>query len=308
MLGATGCGPHLGANIFKRRNKARPINLALQGGGVHGAFTWGVLERLLADDTLSFGWISGTSAGAINAVAVAHGLAHGGKEAAVSALENLWHAVIAAQVPDFIKLNPFMAGLVRAAGVSHSQMGAMFSPYEFNPARVDPLRTLLEQQIDFEAIRAKQPCELIIAATDIATGRARLFGTADLTVDAVLASACLPMLHHAVTIDGRSYWDGGFLGEPGPFDDCHAKPSFRHSIGSTEPDGTPGERPDRSQTSQTALKRLHSTSRCCATWKPLFRLSKRMGRPRGQRQSVPLQPSSESIAFMSLKQDATLRT
>lgn len=188
------------------------MNLALQGGGVHGAFTWGALERLLQDEAFELGWISGASAGAINAVAVAHGLVHGGEKAAVEALGGLWHAVEQAQLPDLVKLNPFMVGLMRAAPVS--SMAGMLSPYEFNPLGFDPFRRLLEEHIDFDGIREKAPCELLISATNVETGRARIFRRSELTVDVVLASACLPLLHHAVTIDDAAYWDGGFSANP----------------------------------------------------------------------------------------------
>ncbi|MEO0797876.1 MAG: patatin-like phospholipase family protein [Pseudomonadota bacterium] len=201
-----------GGAIFSLKSKARPINLALQGGGVHGAFTWGVLERVLLDETLSPRWISGTSAGAVNAVAIAHGLANGGPIAAVETLQKLWQGVVEAQVPDLVKINPFMAGLVRSASVP--QGGQVLSPYEFNPMGFDPFRRLLERHIDFEKIVATRPCELLIAATDVETGLPRLFRTEELTVDVVLASACLPVLHHAVIIDGHAYWDGGYSANP----------------------------------------------------------------------------------------------
>ncbi|MGF1649941.1 MAG: patatin-like phospholipase family protein [Hyphomicrobiaceae bacterium] len=199
-----------GHTIFRKRKPRRVINLALQGGGAHGAFTWGVLDRLLREPGLEIGWISGTSAGAVNAVAVANGLAAGGPESAIDTLHAVWHGVVDAQVPDLAKLNPFMTGVVRSA----ASMGAVLSPYEFNPLKFDPLRKLLTQTIDFDRIRNLKPCELLIAATDVATGRARIFSTAELTVDVVLASACLPLLHHAVVIDGRAYWDGGFSANP----------------------------------------------------------------------------------------------
>lgn len=198
--------------IFKPKAKVRTINLALQGGGVHGAFTWGVLARLLQEPTLQIGWISGTSAGAVNAVAIAHGLANGGREAAIETLRLLWTRVIEAQVPDLIKLNPFMSGLVRAAPAG--QMGTMLSPYEFNPMGFDPLRKLIEATIDFERINQDRPVELIVAATDVETGRKKLFHTPEITVETVLASACLPLLQKAVVIDGRAYWDGGFTANP----------------------------------------------------------------------------------------------
>ncbi len=188
--------------------KRRPLNLALQGGGAHGAFTWGVLDRLLQADELDPAWLSGTSAGAVNAVAVAHGLALGSREAAREALDGIWTEVEKAGVPDLLRLNPFLFGLATGP------VANMFSPYNFNPLGFDPLRRILEDHIDFEAIRALERVAVLIAATDVATGRARLFRNGELSVAAVLASACLPTLHHAVIIDGRAYWDGGFSANP----------------------------------------------------------------------------------------------
>ena len=195
--------------LFRRE---RRLNLALQGGGVHGAFTWGVVERLLREPRLAIGWLSGTSAGAVNAVAVAHGMAQGDVRIGVAALEEIWTSVERSGVPDLMRLNPFLMGLAKAAPVGN--VAAFLSPYDFNPAGIDPLRKILEQNIDFAAIRSAPSVGLLIAATDVETGRARLFQRHELTVDAVLASACLPTLHHAVQIDGRAYWDGGFSANP----------------------------------------------------------------------------------------------
>lgn len=189
--------------------KSAYINLALQGGGAHGAFTWGVLDRLLEDDTLQFGWISATSAGAVNAVALASGLAEGSRDKAREKMYKIWHAIHNAAIPDLTRLNPFLNGLVRT-----THLASMLSPYEFNPLGFDPLRRLLTEHVDFELIRAKSPVDLLIAATHVATGRARLFREHEITVDAVLASACLPVMHHAVEIEGAAYWDGGFSANP----------------------------------------------------------------------------------------------
>lgn len=194
----------------KRRRK---INLALQGGGVHGAFTWGALDRLLEDGPdLDFCWISGTSAGAVNAAALASGLATGGREGARATLRTVWETVQEAGVPDLMRLNPFLRNLGRPS--SMASVASLWSPYDFNPLGFDPLRRILTQHIDFERIRALTDIELLIAATDVATGDKRLFRRAELTVEAVLASACLPTIHHAVEIDGRAYWDGGFSANP----------------------------------------------------------------------------------------------
>jgi NTE family protein len=183
----------------------KPINLALQGGGAHGAFTWGVLDRLLEEPRLRIGCISAASAGAVNAVALTAGFIDGGRDGARAKLDAVWGAVLQAQVPDF------MRGVAR---ISMTQIMSMFSPYEFNPLGFDPLRTLLEAHIDFERIRKASPFELLISATAVKTGRARLFRRHEMSVEAVLASACLPTLHHAMVIDGIAYWDGGFSANP----------------------------------------------------------------------------------------------
>jgi NTE family protein len=183
------------------------LNLALQGGGAHGAFTWGVLDELLADPHIEFGWISGTSAGAVNAVALASGLAGGDREHARRKLETIWKAIEKAQPPDLTAINPFMSKAL-------ASMAGMISPYDFNPLGIDPLRNLLADAIDFAALRAPSPHQLLIAATDVATGRPRLFRRHEMKVEAILASACLPTVHHAVEIEGRHYWDGGFSANP----------------------------------------------------------------------------------------------
>ena len=188
-------------------DKSKRLNLALQGGGAHGAFTWGVLDQLLCDKQIELSWISGSSAGAINAIAVAHGLAKGGRQAARDTLQAIWSEVESAHVPDLLRFNPVLSSLARSAS-------GMFSPYSFNPLGFDPLRKIIAQHIDFDAIRANKSVNVMIAATEVATGRARIFAGDELSIEAVLASACLPMLHHAVEIDGRAYWDGGFSANP----------------------------------------------------------------------------------------------
>jgi NTE family protein len=195
-----------------KTRKTRHVNLALQGGGAHGAFTWGVLDRLLDEDGVEFGCISGTSAGAVNAVALASGLSlpdHSigraiAREAARATLRAVWTAVEKARVPDLTSmLFSQMAGMAK-----------LMSPYEFNPLGFDPLRSLLVDNVDFDRIRTTKGPELLIAATDVATGQARLFRRHEMRVEAVLASACLPAIHHAIEIDGRAYWDGGFSANP----------------------------------------------------------------------------------------------
>ena len=195
---------------FLRRTQR--LNLALEGGGAHGAFTWGVLDRLLEDETLEVGWISATSAGAVNAVAIAAGLIDGGRTGARARLKAVWEAVAKAGVPDLLRNNPWLAGISRSQTLAH--VASLFSPYDFNPLGFDPFRKLLEAHIDFARLRTSAGPELLIAATDVATGRARLFRRRELTVQSVLASACLPTIHHAVAIDGSAYWDGGFSANP----------------------------------------------------------------------------------------------
>ncbi len=193
-------------------SKKISLNLALQGGGAHGAYTWGVLDRLLEDEALEIGWVSATSAGAVNAVALAAGLAAGSRQKAREKLYKIWEAVHKAGVPDLTRLNPFLYGLSHSN--SMAQAASLWSPYEFNPLGFDPLRRILNEHIDFDILRAKAPVELLIAATHVPTGRARLFRHDELTVDVVLASACLPTVHHAVEIAGEAYWDGGFSANP----------------------------------------------------------------------------------------------
>ena len=193
------------------------LNLALQGGGAHGAFTWGALDRLLQSDRFRFDTVSATSAGAVNAVALASGLATGGTEEARKKLRQVWDAIVEAAPPDLAKLNPILASLGKLAAFgapSMAQIAGLVSPYTFNPYDFNPLRKLLEQLIDFEAIRKFGKLELLIAATDASTGHARLFRRSEMTVDVVLASACLPMLYKAIMIDGQNYWDGGFSANP----------------------------------------------------------------------------------------------
>ena len=188
------------------RRRPEQLNLALQGGGAHGAFTWGVLARLL-EAGIRIEGISGASAGALNAVALAAGWLRGGAAGAVQALDELWR-----EIGRLAQLSP-----LRAGGLT--QMAADFaaqylSPYQLNPLGANPLRAVLERLVDFERLRAVATPRLFIAATSVATGRARIFRNTELSVDAVLASTCLPQLHPAVTIDGEAYWDGGFSANP----------------------------------------------------------------------------------------------
>jgi NTE family protein len=194
-----------------------PLSLALQGGGAHGAFTWGVLDALLAHGRCAIDAISGTSAGAVNAVALAHGWMAGGREGARAALERIWTA-IGTQLPfewwtvgngEQLSLAPAARALLH--------WSRYVSPYQFNPLDLNPLRDLLQSQIDFERLRRHSPVQLFLSATHANSGRLRVFRNRELSVQAVLASACLPTLHRAVEIDGEPYWDGGYTANPALF-------------------------------------------------------------------------------------------
>ncbi len=205
-------------------NSAKPVALALQGGGMHGAFTWGVIDRLLEDGRLAIEGVSATSAGAMNAVVLANGLLHGDKNGARQALHDFWLAIAqSAERYSPLRWFPWLKGS-HSFGLNHSPLYALadmalrvMSPYQFNPSNSNPLRDVLQQQVDFEALRKQCPIRLFLCATNVETGRIRLFSGADLCVDAVLASACLPTLFQAVTIDGQYYWDGGYVGNPAIF-------------------------------------------------------------------------------------------
>ena len=208
-----------GANKRSSKFKGAPltIDLALQGGGSHGAFTWGVLDRLLQEEPLIITGISGTSAGALNGVALAAGLMQGGREAARANLRKLWERIGALSPPNVLDgsiggdPNPWLRDA--QAWWSHL-LGRTFSPYQLNPLNLHPLRDLLNDCIDFEGVRRCDKTQLFIAATHVKTGSLRIFRQAEMTVDVVLASACLPMLFQAVEIDGEAYWDGGYAGNP----------------------------------------------------------------------------------------------
>ena len=200
-------------------SEGRPISLALQGGGAHGAFEWGVIDRLLEDGRVEIKAVTGASAGAMNAVVLASGLLEGGSNAARAKLEAFWKAVSAAINP-FGQTAPWMEmftpGWLRAtpgwrAAESFAQS---LSPYEFNPFNFNPLRDALTGVVDFAAIRGHSPIALYVSATAVRAGESRVFRTGDLTVDHILASACLPQLFQAVEIDGEPYWDGGYLANP----------------------------------------------------------------------------------------------
>jgi len=204
------------------RDAASPkrINVALQGGGSHGAFTWGVLDRLLEEDAIEIDGLSGTSAGAMNAVVLAEGLVEGGRPRARAQLADFWAAVSREAVFSPIQRTVFDAFAAGWSLPGHPALlwfdiaTQLFSPYQFNPLNINPLRALLLKEVDFDKVRACRDLQIFVSATNVYSGRSRVFTGADLTVDAVMASACLPQLYQAVTIDGEPYWDGGYMGNP----------------------------------------------------------------------------------------------
>ena len=195
------------------------VDLALQGGGSHGAFTWGVLDRLLQEPWLRIEAISGTSAGAMNAAVLAGGWIAGGAEGARAALHAYWQRVSRAAAFSPLQRSPLDRLLGRAAldtspaYVAMDLMTRVPSPYDLNPLGINPLRSILDESVDFERI-ARSPIKLFVTATNVHTGRGRIFRNAEITADVLLASACLPTMFQAVEIDGEPYWDGGYAGNP----------------------------------------------------------------------------------------------
>lgn len=195
-----------------------PLVLGLQGGGALGAFTWGVLDRLLEEPGFRPRAVSGASAGAMNAVVMSSGWIADGARGARDALERFWLRI--GSLPSFLRASPGAAWFDdtrydwNLSAVAFEMARSVVSPYEFNPLNHNPLRAILADLIDFERLRTADAPRLFVSATDVETGRPRIFANRDLGVDAVLASACLPHLFQAVEIDGRAYWDGGFTANP----------------------------------------------------------------------------------------------
>lgn len=196
------------------------IDLALQGGGSHGAITWGVLDRLLEDERLKIGAVSGTSAGAMNAVALASGLEQGGRDGARDALQAFWKANSDAARYSPIQTTWWDKWLGRTS-LDHSPSYRFFEfltqnipPAKLNPMKINPLRDLVEKQVDFERVNHSTKIKVFITATNVRTGQAKIFRQPELSVDSIMASACLPFMFPAVEIDGEAYWDGGYIGNP----------------------------------------------------------------------------------------------
>ena len=237
------------------------VDLALQGGGAHGAYTWGVLDRLLEEPWLEYDGISGTSAGAMNAVVMAYGLAKGGREQAQVELENFWRKVAEAAT-----LSPFRRGPLEIltgrwtldyspAFVAMDIASRLFSPYDLNVHGGNPLHDVLTSCVDFSLLTKGGP-RLFVTATNVHTGRGRVFRNAEMTPEVLLASACLPTMFQAVEIDGAYYWDGGFAGNPTITPlvrECKSEDTILVSI-------NPVERPGIPRTAMEIQNRLNEIS------------------------------------------------
>lgn len=199
----------------------RNVSLALQGGGAHGAFTWGVLDALLEEE-ISFDGVSGTSAGAMNAVCLAQGLMEGGHQGAREALRKFWTAVAASSpFQNMFDENGNMSPTLKML----AQWTNHLTPAQMNPLDINPLRDIIEEQIDFAALRKRSPIRLFIAATHANSGKLRIFGNDVVSADALLASACLPLIHRTIYINKQPFWDGGYSANPAVFPlvyDCDA--------------------------------------------------------------------------------------
>lgn len=246
------------------------IDLALQGGGSHGAFTWGVLDRLLEVSWLHIEAISGTSAGAMNAAVLADGFTKAGAEGARAALDAYWERVAEAAAFSPLQRTP----MDRLAGrwtldyspvfIGFDLMARLFSPYNLNPGGFNPLTRILDDSIDFERL-ARSPIKLFITATNVRTGRGRVFRNDEISAQVLLASACLPTLFQAVEIDGEAYWDGGFVGNPTITPlvrECDSQDTILVQI-------NPRERPGTPRTAAEILNRLNEVSFNAALMKEL---------------------------------------
>jgi NTE family protein len=206
--------------MAKLKSEKRIINLALQGGGAHGAFTWGVLDRFLEDERIGIEGISGTSAGAINAAMLAQGYIKGEAKGARAELDRFWHRL--SEVGLFSPVHrSWIEWARRTWNLDGSPMSLwldevtrLMSPYQLNPLNLSPLRDVLSQMLDWKALSAPDSIKLFITATNVETGKPRIFAREHLTLDALLASTCLPQLFQAVVIEGVPYWDGGYMGNP----------------------------------------------------------------------------------------------
>ena len=221
----TGRAKKLGSAVrgFAGPKAEKSVSLALQGGGAHGAFTWGVLDAILEDGRLAIEAVTGASSGAMNAVVLTEGWMEGGAEGARAQLRKFWNrvsvggALSAAQQHLFNRFLGYWCWDGSPAHLWLDAWGKALGAYEANPLDINPLRDALEGLIDFKRVRSCREAQLFVCATNVWTGKARIFTRAELTADHVLASACLPTIFQAVEIDGEPYWDGGYIGNPALF-------------------------------------------------------------------------------------------
>jgi NTE family protein len=234
------------------------VNLALQGSGSHGAFIWGVLDRLLEDGRLAFDGVTATSAGAVNAVLLADGLARGGREGARTQMRSFWTTMSEAAAkspiaPSFIDQASPTFGLEHTPGYLWNEMlTRMMSPYELNPSDVNPLRDLFNATIDFERVRRQKLVKLFLCATNVRTSKVKAFPREELTAEHVLASSCIPIKMRTPEIDGEYYWDGGFMGNPAIFPviyNCDSRDVVMVHL-------TPFERPEIPTNARSILDRM----------------------------------------------------
>lgn len=237
------------------------IDLALQGGGAHGAYTWGVLDRLLDEPLLLIEGISGTSAGSMNAAVLASGYAEGGAQGARKALTAFWR-----RVSDASRSSPFQRGYWDIISgnwtldnsplfIGFDLLSRFYSPCDLNPAALNPLRDILKDSINFPAL-ITSPIKLFITATNVRTGRGKVFGNREITVEVLLASSCLPLMFQAIEIDGEAYWDGGYTGNPTitPLvQECESSDTILVQINPVERPGTP-------KTARDILNRLNEVA------------------------------------------------
>ncbi len=248
------------------KKNRRHLNLALQGGGAHGAFTWGVLDRLMKDGRIFIDGISGTSAGAMNAVVFTDGFIKGGRQGAIDALHTFWQQVSEralissghASLPWFMpqggqsqwNVDDFPAFMMA------DFISRMFSPYQVNPLDINPLRDILSEMVDFEGLRKRKDIKLFVAATNVKTCKLKVFRAEDMYVEAIMASACLPLVFRAVEFQGEQYWDGGYLANPAIsplIHECESKDVLIVQI-------NPMNRPDVPNTAREILNRINEVS------------------------------------------------
>src|SRR5579872_4478055 len=225
------------------------VNLAMQGSGSHGAFIWGVLDRMLEDERIAFDGVTATSAGAMNAVVLADGLANGGRQGAREHLRSFWKKMSEAAAKSPIapspidQINPTFGLEHTPAYLWNEMLCRIMSPYELNPGDVNPLRDLLNATVDFERVRRQKVIKVFLCATNVRTSKVKVFPREELAAEHVLASGCMPIKMRAPEIDGEHYWDGGYMGNPAIFPviyNCDARDVIMVHL-------TPFERAERSE-------------------------------------------------------------